>query len=121
MIKPIMEVESKLTEEKKKKWAKILRNAADNIEKDKFTGVVAYSNMLKNKGKGNSFAVGYKGVAEDRLNVIDFMFEAVVSESEGPVKRFMVSELYKRFKHYFSSMYEAERIAKVNNDKGMVV
>lgn len=111
----------KPTEKNKKIWSKTLRNVADAIDNDKFIGVIAYSNVLDKKGKSKAFALGNKGAAEDRIMIMDFIFEAILSEKECIAKQYMVSEIYKRFKHYFGQMYEAERVHNINKDKEMIV
>jgi hypothetical protein len=93
-----------------------LENIIKDIQNNRFEGCLSYSN-LNNK---QNFILSVKGLGEDRVNAIDNIFTAIYDEPIIESRNFMLIELYKRWKHYFGALYQAELNSLVNN-KGAIV
>jgi hypothetical protein len=88
----------------KEQSVECLKTIIKNIEDDTFEGCLSFSNIKNNQ----SFIIAVKGVAEDRVTVIDSVFISIYSEPTEDNRNFMLMETYKRWKHYFGQTYRME-------------
>lgn len=81
-----------------------LHKIIDEISKGKFIGVIGYSNTKAKQG----FLIAEKGSAEDRIRIVDAIFQSMYAEPKEESKRYYMLEMYKRWKHYFADSFLAE-------------
>ena len=87
-----------------------MKECIDSLNADVFEGVIIIA-------KGNEIECHVRaGTVEQRLNIIDLIFNIMYKMRELPEHRevneaawnFFMSEMYKRFKFYFAETYKHE-------------
>jgi len=74
-----------------------LKKIIKQIQVGSFQGVLVFSNLQEKRG----FILSEKGFAEDRINAIDAIFNAVYTEPNVESRHWTMVEMLKRWKHYF--------------------
>jgi len=77
-----------------------LKKAIVDIENGTFQGVI-WSSDIKN---GVIYGKAVSGDMNDRINVLDLLFQSIYEESNMESRTWGMMEIYKRFKYYFGNL-----------------
>lgn len=78
-----------------------LKKIIEQIGDGTFEGVLVFSNLQQKIG----FIIAEKGFAEDRINAVDTIFNAIYTEPNVESRRWIMVEMHKRWKHYFPNLF----------------